>query len=77
MLHRKESIWFRAGMVATRSGIYRVYHDAHRAPHEVTIEAEMVLPNCRRCGDRVHFAPLITVEPVQSERDLDFLDKAA
>ena len=76
MLHRKDPIWYRAGMVAARSGIYRVYHDAHRAPHEVTIEAG-TLPKCRVCGDKVHFAPLITVEPLRSDRDLDVLDKAA
>jgi hypothetical protein len=64
-------------MNAPRSGIYRVYHYAHRTPHEVMITEGTVLPKCRGCGDRVHYAPLISGEPVENDHDLADADSTA
>jgi hypothetical protein len=64
-------------MAVARSGVYRVYHYAHRAPHEVIISAGTVLPKCRNCGDRVQFAPLISGEPLEQDRDLAASDSTA
>lgn len=58
------------GAFAPRSGVYRVHHYAHRMPHLVTITAGTVLPECRRCGDKVRFAPMIAAESI--EKDVDF-----
>ena len=64
-------------MAVSRSGVYRVYHYAHRSPHEVIVIAGTVLPKCRGCGDRVQFAPLISGEPLESDRDLAASDSTA
>ena len=37
------------------SGIYRVSHDQHRLPHEVTLIAGQVLPPCAQCHAQVRF----------------------
>lgn len=74
---RTDPSWLRPGMTAPRSGVYRVYHYAHRSPHEVLILAGTVLPKCRGCGDRVQFAPLISGEPLENDRDLAASDSTA
>lgn len=61
------------GVIAPRSGVYRVHHYAHRMPHSVTVTAGTVLPQCRRCGDKVRFAPMIPAEPISN--DVDFLEQ--
>ena len=40
----------------SNSGIYRVIHQRHRLPHEVTLIAGDVFPPCAQCGDHVRFA---------------------
>lgn len=65
-----DSSRLRAGMVAAVSGIYRVHHYRHRAPHMVFVEAGTRLPACRRCGDVVEFAPLIAATTLQADDDL-------
>ena len=64
---------FLAGAVALRSGVYRVHHYAHRMPHLVIVVAGTVLPECKRCGDRVRFVPMVAAEPI--EADVDFVDR--
>jgi len=61
------------GAVAPRSGVYRVHHYAHRMPHLVTVTIGTVLPECKRCGDKVRFAPMIAAEPISN--DVDFLEQ--
>lgn len=67
----------RPGMVAAVSGIYRVHHYRHRAPHMVFIEAGTLLPECRRCGDIVQFAPLIAATLMEADDDFFPIVKAA
>lgn len=64
---------FLPGAVAPRSGVYRVLHYAHRIPHLVTVSAGTVLPECKRCGDRVRFVPMIAADPINL--DADFIDQ--
>ncbi|MBZ5493054.1 MAG: hypothetical protein LAO76_19220 [Acidobacteriia bacterium] len=61
------------GVVAPRAGVYRVHHYAHRMPHLVTVTAGMVLPECRRCGDKVRFVPMLAAESINV--DVDFTDQ--
>lgn len=49
---------YRSGSRVPASGIYRVSHDGHRLPHEVTLVAEQTFPACARCGDAVLFEVL-------------------
>ena len=58
-------------MTARHAGVYRVYHYAHRAPHEVFIPSGAALPKCHRCGDRVQFAPLLFSDPYYKDVDFD------
>ena len=58
-----------AGMVAPRSGIYRVHHYAHRMPHAVIILEGDVLPKCQRCGNQVQFSPMVAGELIAQDPD--------
>jgi len=58
---------FSSGKKVSSSGIYRVSHQRHRLPHEVTLMAGDVFPPCARCGDHVRFA-LIREVPDQLAR---------
>lgn len=46
---------FKTGAIIPRSGIYRVYHSAHRLPHEVTLLRDQTFPKCQKCADAVTF----------------------
>jgi hypothetical protein len=67
---RPDSSWLKCGAIAGRSGLYRVHHYAHRAPHTVFIPAGTRLPECRGCGLRVQYAPLIAGETLEADQDL-------
>ena len=43
------------GELVPASGIYRVHHDAHRLPHEVTLIEGYTFPRCQKCTDNVQF----------------------
>ena len=60
------------GQTLEQSGVYRVYHHAHRLPHSVFIPAGAILPKCRRCGDRVEFGLLLLSEALTRDHDLFF-----
>lgn len=58
----------RCGDRILESGIYRVYHQNHRLPHEVTLLRDQLFPKCVKCEDSVYFelvrsAPDITLAP--------------
>jgi len=46
---------FRPGERVPRSGLYRVYHDAHRLMHEAALLRKDPFPFCRQCGTAVRF----------------------
>jgi len=46
---------FRPGERVPRSGLYRVYHDAHRLMHEATLLTDDPFPFCKQCGTAVRF----------------------
>jgi hypothetical protein len=46
---------FKTDNVIPQSGIYRVYHAAHRLPHEVTLLKGERFPKCQKCADAVTF----------------------
>lgn len=48
----------KTGEVIPASGIYRVHHDAHRLPHEVTLIEGYKFPRCQKCADDVQFEPV-------------------
>ncbi|HLK52573.1 MAG TPA: hypothetical protein VKU42_03910 [Candidatus Angelobacter sp.] len=43
------------GKICTQSGVYRVIHLAHRAPHTVVIRKGDLFPRCNGCGEDVRF----------------------
>ena len=49
---------YRTGDLVTASGIYRVHHQAHRVPHEVTLLEGQKFPRCQKCEEAVAFEPL-------------------
>ncbi len=46
---------YHTGDAIPTSGIYRVYHSAHRLPQEVTLLAAFPFPRCSRCSKTVTF----------------------
>ena len=46
---------FTTGTKIQHSGIYRVFHAAHRLPHEVILIAGEEFPRCSKCQDKVKF----------------------
>ena len=46
---------FRPGKLVPHSGVYRVYHDAHRLMHEAALLRNEPFPFCRQCGTEVRF----------------------
>lgn len=46
---------FKTGATVPESGIYRVFHNAHRLPHEVTLFRGNLFPRCSKCQDEVVF----------------------
>jgi hypothetical protein len=51
----EQKLPFRTGELIPESGIYRVIHEAHRLPHEVTLFSEQRFPRCAKCKDAVKF----------------------
>ena len=43
------------GDIVPLSGVYRIYHDAHRLMHEATLTRGMRFPRCKQCSDLVRF----------------------
>src|SRR5579859_3822676 len=46
---------FRTDEVVPQSGIYRVRHERHRVPHEVTLLRDQQFPRCAKCHNAVTF----------------------
>lgn len=59
----------RAGEIVSQSGIYRVYHRAHRLPHNVYVAAGSKLPSCLRCGHDVEFGLLMSGAELHTDQD--------
>ena len=74
---KRDSSWFRPGAVAPVSGLYRVHHYAHRVSHTVIVLGGTEFPVCKKCGDKVQFAPLISGEPIENDLDLAASDSTA
>lgn len=60
---------YRPGERVLKSGVYRVFHDAHRLMHEATLRAEDIFPCCKQCGRQVRFE---LVRPVKDQDVLPF-----
>lgn len=73
----ESSLRFLPGDVAPLSGVYLVHHYAHRAPHNVMIIAGTILPQCKRCQDKVRFSSILAAESIESDVDLARSDSAA
>jgi hypothetical protein len=58
---------FSTGEVVPDSGIYRVMHEGHRLPHEVTLLARQIFPRCSKCKDRVQFEVIRHASHIQAQ----------
>lgn len=52
---------YKTGEVVPHSGIYRVSHNEHRLPHEVTLLRANSFPPCAKCGNTVRYKLLRAV----------------
>jgi len=46
---------FKPGDSCLETGIYRVFHDQHRLPHEVVVLRGDSFPRCAKCTEGVSF----------------------
>jgi len=60
---------FRTGEPIPESGIYRVVHQAHRLPHEVTLLRDQTFPRCTKCQDAVQFELVRAATEILNEHD--------
>jgi hypothetical protein len=60
---------FKTDGVIPQSGIYRVYHAAHRLPHEVTLLKGEKFPKCQKCSDAVTFKLLRALDYQSAIKD--------
>jgi hypothetical protein len=63
------SSYFRPNEIVPRSGVYRVRHYAHRLPHTAVVLAGTLLPECKHCGDKVKFIPMVSADPIEKDHD--------
>lgn len=49
------SVRYGTGQAIPKSGIYTVFHEQHRLPHEVTLLEGETFPRCAKCGNLVEF----------------------
>lgn len=49
---------YRTGTTVPHSGIYRVIHEDHVLPREVTLLKDQLFPKCARCKGAVVFLPI-------------------
>ena len=61
--------FFTTGQHIPESGIYRVKHDQHRVPNEVTLLKGQDFPRCGKCGDRVLFELLVAAPDIYADPD--------
>jgi hypothetical protein len=60
---------YRTGQKIPESGIYRVTHDEHRLPHEVTLLKGAQFPRCSKCRNAVRFAAVSLAPRLDSLRE--------
>lgn len=59
------------------SGIYQVWHESHRKPHEVTMVQGAFFPFCRVCGNGVRFVRLRIADRLREDYDFSYAFRAA
>jgi hypothetical protein len=50
------------GELVPKAGIYKVLHQGHRAPHEVSLKVNDTFPACNHCGAKVRFELVVPTE---------------
>ena len=58
----------KAGEKVPKPGIYKVLHQHHRRPHEVSFRADETFAICAQCGKHVRFELLLRAQNGKSEK---------
>jgi CheY-like chemotaxis protein len=53
---------YKPGDLVPESGVYRIIHGHHRAPHENTLSEGETFPACRTCKDNVRYELVISAD---------------
>lgn len=69
MARRAPKEEYRTGQNIPESGIYRVTHDEHRLPHEVTLLKGAQFPRCSKCRHAVRFTAVSLAPRLDSLRE--------
>ena len=62
MVGRTHAKRFAPGELSPRSGVYRIFHAAHRPEHEAAVMGGVRFPECRVCGDQVRFELILATK---------------
>ncbi len=60
---------YRPGQKVPESGVYSVRHHLHRPPHEATLVAGDLFPECQQCGAAVSFHLLRAARFINADHD--------
>jgi hypothetical protein len=64
-----ESVKYRPGSRAPRTGAYTVTHRTHRLSHMVLMDEGEVFPECHKCGKDVRYELYMRIQRLASDRD--------
>ncbi|MGC2742668.1 MAG: hypothetical protein WA672_05735 [Candidatus Angelobacter sp.] len=60
---------FRTDEIVPQSGVYKVRHQKHRLPHEVSLLRDQQFPRCAQCQNAVMFE-LLRAVPDEAEAEI-------
>ena len=69
MKERRDRPRYKPGEIVPRTGVYKIYHNAHRLMHEAALIENALFPKCRKCKDSVRF---VLARPIQGKPVLPF-----
>lgn len=74
-----DSVKYRPGSRAPRTGAYTVTHRTHRLSHMVLMDEGEMFPECRKCENDVRYELYMRIQRLASDRDFsreDEMDQA-
>jgi len=60
---------YKPGEIVPGTGVYKIYHNAHRLMHEAALIENSLFPKCRKCKDAVRF---VLARPTRGKSVLPF-----
>ena len=69
MKERRARPRYKPGEIVPGTGVYKIYHNAHRLMHEAALIENSLFPKCRKCKNAVRF---VLARPTRGKSVLPF-----